>query len=297
MDIRQFGRSGLSVTPLGFGAMQIGDPRIEETVAATLLNQVLDAGIGLIDTARSYGLSEQRIGRHLASRREEFLLSTKLGYGVDGCEDWTHECIRLGVDRALTTLATDRIDVAHLHSCPAQVLRDNGVLDALADAREQGKIRCAAYSGDNEALSVAMESGMIQSVQASISLFDQSNLRSRLALADTLGNNNGIAVLAKRTLGGAPWRGATDLAPPEAELHRRYQAMASLLPVAEEMADTALRFAAYAPGVTCVLVGGTRIDHLARNVAAVERGPLADSMLARIDEAWARCGTGWDSVI
>lgn len=293
MDIRQFGRSGLAVTPLGFGAMQIGDPGIEETVAATLLNQVLDAGIGLIDTARSYGLSEQRIGRHLASRRDEFLLSTKLGYGVDGCEDWTYECIRLGVDRALTTLATDRIDVAHLHSCPAQVLRDNGVLDALAMAREQGKIRCAGYSGDNEALGVAMESGMVQSVQASISLFDQSNLRSRVALAD----DNGIAVLAKRTLGGAPWRGATDLAPPEAELHRRYQAMASLLPVAEEMADTALRFAAFAPGVTCVLVGGTSIDHIKSNAAAVERGPLADSILARIDEAWARCGTGWDSVI
>lgn len=293
MDIRQFGRSGLAVTPLGFGAMQIGDPGLEESAAAKLLNQVLDAGIGLIDTARSYGLSEQRIGRHLASRRDEFLLSTKLGYGVDGCEDWTYECIRLGVDRALTTLATDRIDVAHLHSCPAQVLRDNGVLDALAMAREQGKIRCAGYSGDNEALGVAMESGMVQSVQASISLFDQSNLRSRVALAD----DNGIAVLAKRTLGGAPWRGATDLAPPEAELHRRYQAMASLLPVAEEMADTALRFAAFAPGVTCVLVGGTSIDHIKSNAAAVERGPLADSILARIDEAWARCGTGWDSVI
>jgi len=281
------------VTPLGFGAMQIGDPDIDEAAAARLLNEVLDAGIGLIDTARSYALSEQRIGRHLAARRDEFLLSTKLGYGVDGCEDWTYECIRLGVDRALATLATDHIDVAHLHSCPADVLRDNGVLDALAMAREQGKIRCAAYSGDNEALSVAMESGMVESVQASVSLFDQSNLRLRLTFA----RDNGIPVLAKRTLGGAPWRSAPDLAPPEAELHRRYQAMAAFLPPPEEMADTVLRFAAYASGVTCVLVGGTRIDHLRSNIAAVERGPLSDSMLARIDEAWLRSGTGWDSVI
>ena len=281
------------MTPLGFGAMQIGDPDIDEAAAARLLNEVLDAGIGLIDTARSYALSEQRIGRHLAARRDEFLLSTKLGYGVDGCEDWTYECIRLGVDRALATLATDHIDVAHLHSCPADVLRDNGVLDALAMAREQGKIRCAAYSGDNEALSVAMESGMVQSVQASVSLFDQSNLRSRLTFA----RDNGIPVLVKRTLGGAPWRSAPDLAPPEAELHRRYQAMAAFLPPPEEMADTVLRFAAYASGVTCVLVGGTRIDHLRSNIAAVERGPLSDSMLARIDEAWLRSGTGWDSVI
>lgn len=281
------------MTPLGFGAMQIGGPDIDEAAAARLLNEVLDAGIGLIDTARSYALSEQRIGRHLAARRDEFLLSTKLGYGVEGCEDWTYDCIRLGVDRALSTLATDHIDVAHLHSCPADVLRDNGVLDALATAREQGKIRCAAYSGDNEALSVAMESGMVQSVQASVSLFDQSNLRLRLTFA----RDNGIPVLAKRTLGGAPWRPVPDLAPPEAELHRRYQAMAAFLPPPEEMADTLLRFAAYAPGVTCVLVGGTRIDHLRSNIAAVERGPLPDSMLARIDEAWLRSGTSWDSVI
>ncbi len=281
------------MTPLGFGAMQIGDPDIDEAAAARLLNEVLDADIGLIDTARSYALSEQRIGRHLAARRDEFLLSTKLGYGVEGCEDWTYECIRLGVDRALATLATDHIDVAHLHSCPADVLRDNGVLDALATAREQGKIRCAAYSGDNEALSVAMESGMVQSVQASVSLFDQSNLRLRLTFA----RDNGIPVLAKRTLGGAPWRPVPDLAPPEAELHRRYQAMAAFLPPPEEMADTLLRFAAYAPGVTCVLVGGTRIDHLRSNIAAVERGPLPDSMLARIDKAWLRSGTSWDSVI
>jgi aryl-alcohol dehydrogenase-like predicted oxidoreductase len=293
MDLRDFGATGLSVTPLGFGAMQIGDPAIDDRDAGRLLNQVLDLGVGLIDTARSYGLSEDRIGRHLSRRRDEFLLSTKLGYGVDGCEDWTYECVSRGVDRALAVLRTDRIDVAHLHSCPGGVLSSNGVLDALAAAREQGKVLCAAYSGDNDALSVAVESGLIQSVQASVSLFDQANLRRRLpAAADA-----GLAVIGKRTLGAAPWRGRTDLAPPEAEYRRRYEAMAASLPAAPEMAGIALRFAAFAPGVTCVLVGGTRIEHLQDNIAAVERGPLPASSVARIDEVWAHCGAEWDSIV
>jgi aryl-alcohol dehydrogenase-like predicted oxidoreductase len=293
MDTREFGATGLSVTPLGFGAMQLGDPAVDDRAAGRMLNEVLDLGVGLIDTARSYGLSEERIGRHLSRRRDEFLLSTKLGYGVDGCEDWTWDCIIRGVDRALSVLRTDRIDVAHLHSCPAGVLLSNGVLDALAVAREQGKLRCAAYSGDNEALGVAVRSGLIQSVQASVSLFDQANLRRHLPAAAEAG----LAVLGKRTLGGAPWRAGRELAPPEAEYRRRYELMESgLLPV-DEMPDCAIRFAAFAPGVTCVLVGGTQIEHLRDNVAAVERGPLPAATLAQIDAAWRHFGADWDSIV
>ena len=77
-----------------------------------------------------------------------------------------------------------------------------------------------------------------------------------------------------------------ELAPPEAEYRRRYELMESgLLPV-DEMPDCAIRFAAFAPGVTCVLVGGTQIEHLRDNVAAVERGPLpaaTQAMLVRFD--------------
>ncbi|MCK7578814.1 MAG: aldo/keto reductase [Chromatiales bacterium] len=82
MQCRAFGQTGLEVPVLGFGAMQAGDPRLPEERAARLLNHALDLGLALIDTARSYGSSEERIGRHLARRRDEFVLSTKVGYGV-----------------------------------------------------------------------------------------------------------------------------------------------------------------------------------------------------------------------
>lgn len=294
METRNFGATGLSAPVLGFGAMQLGDTGMDEARAGRLLNQVLDLGVGLIDTARSYGASEARIGRHLHSRRQQFLLSTKVGYGVEGCPDWTYDCVRLGVDLALTTLQTDHIDIVHLHSCPAQVLLNNGVLDALAAARESGKINCVAYSGDNADLMTALRSGEVQAVQTSVNLVDQANLRLRVPVA----RDAGISVLTKRTLAGAPWRELmSPPAPPEAEYRRRYAAMVDQLPAAQEMADLALRFAAFAPGVTCVLVGGTRIEHLQANIDAIDAGPLDPGTLQAIENSWNRMGSEWDSVI
>jgi aryl-alcohol dehydrogenase-like predicted oxidoreductase len=73
---RELGRTGLQVTTLGYGAMELrGAPRardITEAQAETILNKVLDAGINYIDTSVDYGLSEERIGRYISHRRAEY---------------------------------------------------------------------------------------------------------------------------------------------------------------------------------------------------------------------------------
>jgi predicted aldo/keto reductase-like oxidoreductase len=73
---RELGRTGLQVTTLGYGAMELrGAPRardITEAQAETILNKVLDAGINYIDTSIDYGLSEERIGRYISHRRAEY---------------------------------------------------------------------------------------------------------------------------------------------------------------------------------------------------------------------------------
>lgn len=204
MESRKFGQTGLQVPVLGFGAMQIGAADFSDDAACRLLNQVLDLGIGLIDSARSYGESEARIGRHIGHRRDEYILSTKVGYGIDGCADWTFECVARGIDEARDRLRTDRIDIIHLHSCPAAVLCGNGVLDALEAARDAGKLVSVAYSGDNEDLRAALESGRVQSLQTSVSLVDRANLLRHLPAA----SKAGLGVLAKRSLAGAAWREA-----------------------------------------------------------------------------------------
>src|SRR5712671_2670769 len=80
---RELGRTGLQVTTLGYGAMELrGAPRardISEAQAETILNKVLDAGINYIDTSVDYGMSEERIGRYISHRRAEYYLASKCG--------------------------------------------------------------------------------------------------------------------------------------------------------------------------------------------------------------------------
>ncbi len=62
---RAFGSTGLTVSALGFGATQVGGADVTEDDAGTLLNRAVDLGVTLIDTARGYGLSEERVGHPL----------------------------------------------------------------------------------------------------------------------------------------------------------------------------------------------------------------------------------------
>src|SRR5271155_3537179 len=80
---RELGRTGLRVTVLGYGAMELrGAPRARPTTeeqAEAILNAVLDAGINYIDTSIDYGVSQERIGRYISHRRSEYYLASKCG--------------------------------------------------------------------------------------------------------------------------------------------------------------------------------------------------------------------------
>ena len=165
MDRVPFGTTGLTVSRLGLGCGGLGETRVSDADAERLVLGALDLGVTFFDAARSYGLAEERLGRILGSRRDEVVLSTKGGYGVEGVEDWTGPVLTRGIDEACARLRTDRIDVFHLHSCPVDVMHRDGLLDALARARDAGKIRVAAYSGDNEGLAWAVGSTAFGSVE------------------------------------------------------------------------------------------------------------------------------------
>ena len=89
LEQRPVGNTGLAVTLLGFGALEIGRDwglgdaarrqRPAEADACTVLHAALDLGITLIDTASAYHRSEERIGRCLAGERERYVLATKCG--------------------------------------------------------------------------------------------------------------------------------------------------------------------------------------------------------------------------
>ena len=293
MERRPLGSTGLQVSALGFGAGPVGDAALSEDDAGRLLHGVLDAGITLIDSAPSYGISEERIGRHLQGRRGEFVLSTKCGYGVPGVEDWTGPCITQGIELALRRLRTDVIDVMHFHSCPVDVLGRPGVVEALTQAVEQGKVRVAAYSGDNHALAHALNMRRFGSIQVSVNLFDQRAIDWGIARA----REQGVGVIAKRPLGNAPWRFWEAPEAQDVALYWSRMRQMSLEARGLEWGELALRFAAFVPGVASCIVGTTKLENLTRNVKALEHGPLAPEHVSHIRDAFRRNDHGWDGQI
>jgi aryl-alcohol dehydrogenase-like predicted oxidoreductase len=289
MEQRLFGSTGLTVSALGLGAGQVGQDSVSEDVAAHLLNGALDAGVTLIDTARGYGLSEERIGRHLAGRRDEFVLSSKGGYDIDGLENWTGMAVTAGIDRALRLTRSERIEIFHLHSCPVSDLERGDLQDALDAAVAAGKIGVAAYSGDNEHLAYAVDSGRFSSIETSVNLADQWNLRH------VVGRRPELGVIAKRPLANAPWRFHERPVGDYAELYWERLRELALDPAGLAWDELALRFTAYAPGVHSSITGTASLEHLLRNIALLERGPLPRDVLDQIDAAWQRVGADWPS--
>ena len=287
LERRPFGETGLDVSLLGLGAGQIGESDVTEAEAAEVLNGALDLGITLIDTAASYGLSEERIGRHLGARRNEFLLSTKGGPKINGQRDWSPGSVLESIERSLRLTRSERIDIFYLHSCPLEILRRGELQDTLDQAVTAGKIRVAGYSGDNEALAFAVDSGRFGAIETSVNIADQWNLRN------VLGRRPGLGVIAKRPIANAPWRFTERPAGNYAELYWERLRDLNLDPDGLDWAEFALRFTVYAPGVHTAIAGTAKLDHLRRNIAAAGQGPLPADALQRIDKAWRAVGSGW----
>jgi len=275
------------VSALGFGAMQIGDPRLEEATVASLLNAAVDAGITLIDTARSYGRSEERIGRHLASRRDDIVISTKLGYGIDGYEDWTGPCITAGIEQALRMLRTDRIDIAHLHSCPRATLERGEVIAALERAKHDGKVRAIAYSGDGDDLACAVGTGRFDGFMASVNICDQR------VIDDVLPDITAQGFIAKRPSANHPWRfNDRPVGDYCEEYWLRWRAM-GLPSHGHEWGEIAIRFALSLPQVSSAIIGTGSMAHLKQNIAWSGAGGLDADWFEELRAAFRQHDRGW----
>src|ERR1700722_6641033 len=156
IERRQLGCPGLSVTALGFGAMDLGGPPaanvISDDEAGRVLNAVLDSGINFIDTSIDYGNSETRIGQFIAHRRSEYVLATKCGcvpgQGMGGEHIHTAANIRAGVEHSLRTMRTDHLDIVQFHrSLTRRELEEQGALAELQSLQQAGKVRFIGVSG------------------------------------------------------------------------------------------------------------------------------------------------------
>src|SRR5437899_76318 len=131
MEMRQFGKTDMQVSVLGFGGAEIGFEQASADVVARLLDDALDAGLNVIDTAECYLGSEELIGQAVSRRRQDYYLFTKCGHPErPGVEDWRPDSLLRSIERSLQRLKTDRLDLVHLHSCSEEELRKGDVIAA-----------------------------------------------------------------------------------------------------------------------------------------------------------------------
>jgi aryl-alcohol dehydrogenase-like predicted oxidoreductase len=260
MEKRQFGKTDMQVSVLGFGGAEIGYEGASRETVERLLGSALDAGLNVIDTAECYRNSEELIGQTVSARRMDYYLFTKVGHPEGGGkEDWRPESILKSIERSLRRLQTDHVDLVHLHSCSESELRKGDVISALQRAREKGHTRYIGYSGDDRAAKYAVDCGVFDSLQTSVSIADQQSIDLTLPIA----RQKQMAVIAKRPIANAAWKYQSK---PDEAYHVTYWERLQKLQYdfaqgnAKDAASIALRFTLSVPGVHTAIVGTKNPD-------------------------------------
>ncbi len=285
---RTLGRTGLEVTQLGYGSMGIRGPKtwgvrvISEEAADEFLNSVLDAGINFIDTSPDYGISEQRIGQAISSRRSEFYLATKCGCVTTQHEDhleinhvWQKEVVRRNIETSLERLRCDTIDVLQFHGGDAETLRREGLIELLMDFRDQGIVRFIGASSSLPNLPALIDLGVFDTFQIPYSCLapEHDDLMTRAAEAGA-----GIIIRGGIAHGG-----------PDAEIQRpalndiwTRAKLDDILPEGMTRAELILRYTLTHAHCHTMIVGTCNLAHLTANLAAAAKGPLPSDLYGQV---------------
>lgn len=293
LEKRKFGATDMNVAILGFGGAEIGFERTDQATVSKLLNAALDAGLNVVDTAECYIDSEVQIANAIGSRRKEYYLFTKCGHAVDSggrTADWSKAGILKSVERSLKRLKTDAVDLLQLHSCSLDELKKGECIEAVEQAKKEGKTRYVGYSGDSQAARFAVESGRFDALQTSVSICDQECVELTLPLA----KEKKVGVIAKRPIANAVWR--YDKAPDGGHLvyWKRLQELdfdfakgaAREQQDAQGTAGVAMRFTAMQPGVDVLIVGTSKSERWAQNADLLRAGPLQKELAESIRARW-----------
>ncbi|MBL8962916.1 MAG: aldo/keto reductase [Phycisphaerae bacterium] len=292
LERRAFGATGMDVTVLGFGGAEIGYERTDLAVVERLLNSALDAGLNVIDTAECYVDSEEAIGKTVSHRRKDYWLFTKVGHMEP--EGWTPGSIERSIERSLTRLRTDHVDLVLLHSCGKDVLEKGECIDALEASRKAGKTRFIGYSGDSHAARFAVESGRFDALQTSVNFVDQESIEKTIPLA----RQKRMGVIAKRPIANAVWRHESE--PTNNYVVEYWRRMKKLGydftsgepakdPGPDGAAGVALRFTLSVPGVHVAIVGTSNPDRWKMNARMLrEGGALPSERFDAIREQWKK---------
>lgn len=288
LGTRTLGRTGLNVTVLGFGAMELRGPGaairngkpFEPEQAERVLNLVLDHGVNFVDTSIDYGQSEEMIGKYIAHRRDEYFLASKCGCNVDtkaveaGTAPrhiYTRQNIVDGVEQSLKRMHTDHLDVLQFHGGPPEDARDEAV-QTMLELKAQGKTRFIGVSDALPGLANFLSMDAFDAFQFPYSALEQEHepVMAQAARA-------GVGTIIRGGIArGEPGRGLAEpsrwAAWEEADLDELLEGM--------DRFEFLLRFTIGHSALNTTIIGTLDPLHAERNINAACRGPLPADVYA-----------------
>jgi aryl-alcohol dehydrogenase-like predicted oxidoreductase len=317
MRYRTLGRTGLSVSEIGFGGWAIGgswgEQKESDSVAA--LHRALDLGCNFVDTAAGYGdgRSERIIGRVLKERKETVFVATKTPPSPGPwppspyCRDderYSESYLRANVEERLRNLGTERIDLLQLHTWTRAWNADPRPFEVLRKLQAEGKIRFIGVSTpehDQNSVIDLMRDGWLDAVQVIYNVFEQEPAAELLPVARAA--NVGVVVRVVFDEGVLTGKYTKDSTFGEGDFRRFYfagdrlaRAVARTERVRKEiegsgltLPQAAIQFALAHPAVSTVITGIRSVAQAEGNCAASDLPPMAEDLLLRLRKhAWLR---------
>ena len=306
MEYRILGRTGFSISDIGFGAMTIGGEvfgSTDDKESLRALNRAVDLGMNFIDTADAYGRghSEELVGSMLKTRRDEVVIATKGGNRFDvrqGYRDFDPDYISSALERSLIRLGIETIDLYQLHNPPQEILRSGEIFERLDRHKREGKIRFYGVSVQSHTDGVtAIQTGKPDTIQVVYNMLHQEPEFELFPLAQ----RDNIGVIARvpfeRGLLAGRLRAGADFAQNDGRAGLfRDDSLESLAAVVEKLSfvvgevvpsigNAALRFSISHPAVATVIPGIRTVQQLEENIEA-SGNELRQEHIARLRRLW-----------
>jgi aryl-alcohol dehydrogenase-like predicted oxidoreductase len=317
MEYRTFGRTGWRVSEIGFGAWAIGSGwgDVSESDALNALRTAIDQGMNFIDTADVYGdgRSERLVGQVLKERPgQRIYVATKAGRRLDPHvpEGFSRANLTAFVERSLSNLGVDALDLVQLHCPPTQVFYMPEVFGILDDLVKAGKLRHYGVSVEKVEEAVKALEFPIVSVQIIFNMFRQRPAELFFPLA----RQHNVAILARVPLASGLLTGKmTRQTQFAADDHRQYnrhgeafdvgetfagvdyetglqavEELRQIVPAGVTMAQFALRWILMFDAITLAIPGAKNPQQARDNAAASAARPIGAEHMARIQDIYNR---------
>lgn len=289
MKKKRLGRTGLLVTKLGYGAMELRGRRIwngrtvTDKQAQNILNAVLDSGINFIDTSNDYGISEELIGKFISRRRNDYYLATKCGCTIVNKGDhdetphiWTKKNLLRNIESSLKRLKTDYVDIWQLHNPTVAQVEENNLLEVMEQVKSEGKTRWIGISTTYPHIKTFIEWNVFDVFQVPYSALQREH-EEMITNAAKAGAGTIIRGGVAQGEPGVSCRAVT-------EVWEKWDKarLDEFRPPDESRTAFMLRFTLTHPDLNTTIVGTVDPQHLAENLTAIQAGPLSEDMYAEI---------------